>query len=134
MITKNPYGFGPEIKAHRIGTEPTPGKQELVHKPDPQPVIDRCLTCKETTCYGNCTFESDGTPKPTSYAVRKLKMHEKRMRMAEEEDRRETARAKEIARMVLDGWCESGIAHEKGMSLKEVQFLVKQARKKGFLY
>lgn len=135
MITKSPYGFGPEIRAYRIGTEPEPSKPEFIRKPDPQPAIDRCLTCKKAAaqCSGNCNFDEDGSQKPTAYARYKERLREQWHRLAEEEDHKEAIRAKQVARMVLDDRNEEEIAAEMGLPVKEVRFLIKQARRKGYL-
>lgn len=132
MITKSPYGFGYGHKGRIAGTEPDWAPREYVRKPDPQPVIDRCLGCTKVHCTGECELTANGQIK--ARYRKKTKQQEQRRKLAEEQDRKETEKAKEISKMCLDGWCESAIARAKELSVDEVNKLIKVARKKGFLY
>lgn len=138
MITLSPYKIGYGHKGRIAGTEPDAMRSErLIHQPEPQEVIDRCLNCTRPTCNGACKLTPEGASSEKykeKTAKRKTKVHEERRRIAQEFERQELAQAQRVSKLCLDGWCESGIARELGLSVDEVKKLIRLARKKGLLY
>ena len=132
MITKSPYGFGYGHKGRIAGTEPEWEPREYVRKPDPQPLKDRCLNCTKKTCAGNCDVNSYVNSRRRFRERESLR--EQRRLLAEAKDRKDTERATKVARMCIDGWRESAIARELGLTVDEVKQSIKLARKKGLLY
>ncbi len=138
MITKSPYGFGYGHKGRIAGTEPdSVFVERLIRHPDPQEIIDRCLNCTRPKCSGICELTPDGYSREKYKAMvakRKTQEQEERLRVAQELEKRELSRAQEVSKLFIDGWCESGIARELGLTVDEVNQSIKFARKKGLLY
>lgn len=131
MIGRGPFvKIGVGHRGYRLGAEPDPCKPDFIRKPDPQQDIDRCLNCTMAYCSGECKFTPGGTAK-RNY---KTKQREERLRLAQVLEQKGLARAEKVSKLYLDGWCESGIARELGLTVQEVNDSIKLARKRGLLY
>lgn len=139
MITNSVYGIGYGHKAYRVGAEPDRAfATEFVPTNDPQEAVDLCLACTKEDCPGYCDKMPEVKRRRKYSAKLKEREREERESGKRELDaileQKELNRTATVAKMAMDGWCESGIARELGLTVGEVKKALDEARKKRFLY
>lgn len=124
MITRDPYGIKHAIPVGRV--EMTPAEPEEFHTCDNDELVQRCLHCTRKYCSGECEFTREGSAKSR---VKKKNYHEKKMR-----ENGETEFVRKVADMILIGWCDTALARELGVTVKDIEKARKRAVAVGWLY
>lgn len=123
-INESYYSVG----ASKVFSDRGTTENHIVHEPEPKEEIERCLNCSYRDCTDICPYSPYyRKPKPP-----KPKMTTKE-RYLSKLDEVAKKRADNVSKLFMDGWCESGIAWELGLTRSEVVESLKVAKKAGFL-
>lgn len=128
------YREGYIYRASKIGADrDRPFVQEQINTYDSKEFIDVCLNCTAPSCNGNCE-KTQESQRAKEYRTRKKREDElAKYELARELEKKERKLCASVAKMVLDGWRESAIARELGLTVQEVKDNVELAKKKRWL-